>query len=78
MLTSLIRLRAGSPVLYIDGQPTAAMAYTTYFEERNRYEDFVAAGYRIFFVNASITALPIKSAATGFTPFRVGVFENGG
>ena len=63
--------------LYINDKETTAMAYTTYFGERNRYEDFIRAGYRIFFVNASFTSLPINSAATGFTPFRIGVFENG-
>ena len=78
MLKSRISLKNGSPRLYIDGRETTAMAYTTYFGERNRYEDFIRAGYRIFFVNASFTSLPINSAATGFTPFRIGVFENGG
>ena len=58
MLTSAIRIHGGTPILYIDGQPTAAMAYTTYFEERSRYEDFIDAGYRIFFVNISLTKAP--------------------
>ena len=77
MLKTYIRQIADHPRLYVNGKETAAMAYTTYFGERNRYEDFIRAGYRIFFVNASFTSLPINSAATGFTPFRVGVFENG-
>ena len=51
------------------------MAYTTYFEERSRYQDFVDAGYRIFFVNVSFTTAPINSN-TGFSPFRIGAFEN--
>ena len=76
MLKSQIQIKNGTPRLYIDGRETPAMAYTTYFGERARYEDFLWAGYRIFFVNASFTSLPINSAATGFTPFRVGVFEN--
>lgn len=75
MLTSAIRIHGSNPILYIDGQPTAAMAYTTYFEERSRYEDFIDAGYRIFFVNISFTKAPINNF-TGFTPFRVGVFED--
>ena len=75
MLTSAIRAHGGNPVLCIDGQITPAMAYTTYFEERSRYEDFIDAGYRIFFVNVSFTRSPINSF-TGFTPFRVGVFED--
>ena len=76
MLNSSIRHEKDRVTLWIDGQVLPAAAYTTYFEERSRYEDFIAAGYRIFFVNVSMTALPINSAGTGFTPFRVGVFED--
>ena len=76
MLRSNIERKNGVPRLLIYGQHTTAMAYTTYFEERSRYEDFIQAGYRIFFVNVSLTASPINSAVTGFTPFRVGVFED--
>ena len=76
MLKSEIKIKNGNPCLYIDDQPTAAMAYTTYFEERSRCADFAGIGCRLFFVNASFTALPINSFATGFSPFRVGVFED--
>lgn len=65
----------GKSMLHIDGSPVAAMAYTTYFEERSRYLDFVKAGYKIFFVNVSFTALPINPK-TGFTPFSTGIFED--
>ncbi len=76
MLSSRILCVDGRPEIEIDGRLLPAAAYTTYFEERSRYEDFIKAGYRIFFVNISMTALPINSAVTGFTPFRVGVFED--
>ena len=76
MLSSTIRRVDGRTELRIDGVLTPAAAYTTYFEERSCYADFVQAGYRIFFVNDSMTTLPINSAVTGFTPFRVGVFED--
>ena len=74
-MQSTICQRNGRPLLLIDGKPTTAIAYTTYFEERNRYEDFIAAGYRIFFVNVSFTTLPINPE-TEFTPFRAGVFDD--
>ena len=74
-MKSAVCMQNGYPILKIDGKPTTAMAYTTYFEERNRYEDFVAAGYRIFFVNVSFTTLPINPD-TGFSPFTVGVFDD--
>ena len=66
----------GQPALVVDGRLTPAMAYTTYFTERNCYRAFAKAGYKIFFVNASFTSSPINSFVTGFTPFRVGVFED--
>lgn len=74
-MKSLIAQHNGKPTLFIDGAPVAGMAYTTYFEERSRYEDFLGAGYRIFFVNVSFTALPINPQ-TLFTPFHVGIFED--
>ena len=74
-MKSLITQRNGKPTLLIDGVPVSAVAYTTYFEERSRYEDFLEAGYRIFFVNLSFTVLPINPE-TLFTPFHVGVFED--
>ena len=40
----------GKPFILVDGKAYAPLAYTTYFEERSRYEDFIAAGYRIFFI----------------------------
>ncbi len=76
MHKSEIRSDTCGPRLYIDDIPESAFAYTTYFEERSAYRDFYNAGYRIFFVNLSLTALPINSHTTGFTPFRIGAFED--
>ena len=76
MLQSKIEFINGVPSLTIDGTPVPALAYTTYFEELSKYDDFIEAGYRIFFVNASFTTAPINSSATGFSPFRVGIFED--
>ena len=76
MLTSEIKLKDGYPALYVNGKETTAIAYTAYFEERSCCADFSKAGYKIFFVNASFTRLAINSCATGFSPFRVGIFED--
>ena len=76
MLESKVVLQNGIPCLEIDGKIVSAMAYTTYFEERSAYLDFIKAGYKIFFVNLTFTTSPINSASSGFTPFSVGVFEN--
>ena len=75
MIRSEIRMSGNRPILYLDGSPATPMAYTTYFEERSDAAAFAQAGYRIFFVNLSFTSLPINNF-TGFTPFRVGAFEN--
>ena len=74
MLKSCVKQKNGHPCLFIDGESVAPIAYTTYFEERSCYEDFIGVGYRIFFVNLSFNTLPINNA-TGFSPFRVGVFD---
>ena len=75
MLKSSVRVLSGVPTLFLEDSPVAAMAYTTYFEERSCYQDFGKAGYNIFFVNASFTSAPINPT-TGFTPFDVGIFED--
>lgn len=75
MLKSKIESENGFPYLSIDEKRTAAMAYATYFDERNRYHDFVKAGYRIFFVNLYFTKRPFNSSYTGFSAATVGVFD---
>ena len=75
MLKSCIRIIDEKPTLFVDDSPVAAMAYTTYFEERSCCKDFIKAGYRIFFVNASFTTAPINSKS-GFSPFEIGIFED--
>ena len=74
MLKSAVRVLSGTPTLFLEDAPVAAMAYTTYFEERSGYQDFWKAGYNIFFVNASFSTAPINPT-TGFTPFDVGILK---
>ena len=74
MLKSKIQFKNGSPVLNVNGEQFAPLAYTTYFDECGKWSDFIKAGYKIFFVSVSFTDLPINNS-TGFTPFRAGVFE---
>ena len=75
ILKSAVRVLSGTPTLFLEDAPVAAMAYTTYFEERSGYQDFWKAGYNLFFVNASFSTAPINPT-TGFTPFDVGIFED--
>ena len=76
MLKSKIEKKNGYPTLYVEGVETPAIAYTTYFEERSAYKSFISHGYRMFFINVSFTDQPMNCVQTGFTPFRIGVFEN--
>ncbi len=66
----------GEPILTIEGKAIPACAYVTYFDERNRYEDFTAVGYRLFSVTVSLASRPIN-AITGFSPYERGVFDGG-
>ena len=75
-MKSCIKTKDGVPALFVDGIHVPEMAYTTYFQENNRYEDFIRAGYRIFFINISFTRQPINCANTGFCPFLAGVYDD--
>lgn len=73
-MKSEIKFKNGKPYISVNGELHAPLAYTTYFEEKGEYSDFIRSGYKMFFVNVSFTDLPINNF-TGFTPFRTGVFE---
>lgn len=75
-MKSQVKVVNGNPTLFVDDKPVPAIAYTTYFPERNCYEEFIDAGYRIFFINVSFTKKPFNSARTGFTSFNIGAFED--
>ncbi len=74
MIKSCVEFRNGKPFINIDGELHSPLAYTTYFEECGDFSDFIKAGYRMFFINISLTDLPINNV-TGFSPFLTGVFE---
>ncbi len=74
-MISYIAFKNSKPFICVDGELHAPLAYTTYFEEKGEYSDFISSGYRMYFVNVSFTDLPINNF-TGFTPFRTGVFED--
>ncbi len=73
-MNSFIEFKKWKPYISIDGALYYPLAYTTYFEERGEFSDFIKAGYKMFFINVSFTKLPINNVS-GFSPFRTGVFE---
>ena len=74
MLKTAVDFIDNKPFINVDGKICSPLAYTTYFDECGEWKDFIAHGYRMFFVNVSFTDLPINNV-TGFTPFRTGIFE---
>lgn len=68
---------AGVPTLYINGEPHAAVAYMTYLEKFNEYDDFAAAGYKFFSVPVLFSGRWI-SITDGLTPFKKGIFDEKG
>ena len=67
----------GVPTLYINGEPHAAVAYMTYLEKFNEYDDFAAAGYKFFSVPVLFSGRWI-SITDGLTPFKKGIFDDKG
>ncbi len=76
MIESRIELRNGRPILLVDGKPTPAAAYITYFDERSHCKDFSLAGYKLYSLCASFSSLPLN-ANTGFSPL-FGIFDKRG
>ena len=74
MIKSRIQFVGNRPMISINGELRSPIAYTTYFHECGQWSDFIKSGHKMFFVNVSFTDLPINNV-TGFSPFRIGVFE---
>ncbi len=73
-MNSVVEYKNGRPYISIDGNLHYPLAYTTYFEERGEFSDFIKSDYKMFFVNVSFTDLPINNVSA-FSPFKTGVFE---
>ena len=67
----------GVPTLYINGEPHAAVAYMTYLEKFNEYDDFADAGYKFYSVPVLFSGRWI-SITDGLTPFKKGIFDEKG
>ncbi len=71
---SEIKNCGGVPTLFINGEPHAAVAYMTYLEKFNEYDDFAQAGYKFFSVPVLFSGRWI-SITDGLTPFKKGIFD---
>lgn len=67
----------GVPTLFVNGGAYPSVAYMTYFEQFNEYEDFAKAGYKFFSVPILFSGRWINSSAD--TPaFKKGIFDKKG
>lgn len=73
-VTSEVRITAGAPLLYIDGQPVPGTAYITYFTENNRYADFAGAGIRLYTMPVFFARRTINER-NNFPLFGEGIFD---
>ena len=77
MIRSEIRIKNGSPTLFVNGERIAENAYISYFGEKARYSDFAEAGYKLY-------SVPLYFATRSITeyndipPLDDGVFEKQG
>jgi beta-galactosidase len=73
-VTSKIAPYGGVPTLFVNGEPQVGMAYITYFQENNRYEDFAKAGYNLF-TFATFFAGQTINETSQIKPFSPGIFD---
>ena len=72
---SQIKPCGGVPALYVNGKVFTSVAYMTYLERYNCYDDFSKAGYDFFSVPVLFSGRWV-SATDGFTPFKKGIFDD--
>ncbi len=75
MSKSEVKVVNGIPKLFVNEAEVPSCAYTTYFDERNRYEDFTKAGYDLYSVTVAFASRALN-AFTGFTPYEKGIFDD--
>ena len=73
-VTSRIADYHGVPTLFVNDQPQVGMAYITYFEENNRYQDFADAGYTLFTFATFFGGQTINETSQ-IKPFSPGIFD---
>ena len=71
MAKSSVKNINGVVRLLIDDEVVPSCAYTTYFHERNRYEDFTKAGYQLFSVTVAFASRAMNTF-NGFSPYEKG------
>ena len=74
MAKSYVKKVNGTVRLFINDEIIPSCAYTTYFDERNCYEDFSKAGYQLYSVTFAFASRALNSF-TGFTPYEKGIFD---
>ena len=76
-IQSEVRDCGGVPALFVNGEKFTSVAYMTYLEERNTYEDFADAGYDFYSVPVLFAGRWIN-AQYNLKPFKKGIFDEKG
>lgn len=71
---SEVRDCGGVPTLFVNGEAYPSVAYMTYFEQFNDYENFTEAGYSFFSVPVLFSGRWINASADTPT-FKKGIFD---
>ena len=74
MVTSSLQKIGGVPTLTVNGKPVGGAAYVTYYNRLARYEDFAAAGCKLFSVTVYFAEKTINEVSQ-IPPFKVGIFD---
>ncbi len=67
----------GVPTLFVNGEAFDSVAYMTYLEEFNEYDDFAKAGYNFFSVPVLFSGRWISNSGS-LVPFKKGIFDTKG
>ena len=71
---SEIRDCGGVPTLFVNGEAFPSVAYMTYLEKFNEYNDFTEAGYRFYSVPVLFSGRWIRPNVN-LKPFKKGIFD---
>ena len=74
MIASAVVSRGGNQYLTVNGQLSESLAYITYLPENGKYEDFAAAGYKLYSVCAYFGSNKLNELS-GLDLFYKGIFD---
>ena len=77
MTTSKVDFYNGAPALFINGKVAECVAYITYMTNNSHYDDFAAAGYKLFSMPVYFGYNRLNEQSESYV-FTKGIFDSGG